>query len=236
MTFKTLAASAAAIATTFGLGAAAQASTVFTATLEEEQSTTPGDAMGVFANAALTLNEFDDGSYALSMSITFTDGIDWTQVIESGQINVIGEDATDGGVDATRFHIHNAPRGVAGPVVFGIFDLVAPGAVADTDDDTTLTFDEDGGAVIETEWDSMEGTGDATLMAFVNELLAARDGEDVALYFNFHTVAAPGGLIRGQIVGANDFGDPIPVPAAAFLFAPVVAGGIAARRRKQRAA
>ena len=233
LTKLTLAGAAASLS--FGLASAANAATVFTATIEEAQSTTPGDAMGVFANAALTLNQLDDGSYGLSMSITFTDGIDWTQVIESGQINVIGEDETDGGVDATRFHIHNAPRGEAGGVVFGIFDLVAPGAVADTDGDTTLTFDEDGGATIETEWDSMEGTGDATLMAFVNELLAATDGQDVALYFNFHTVDAPAGLIRGQIVGANDIGSEVPVPAAAFLFAPVVAGGIAARRRKQRA-
>lgn len=234
MIIKKLALTAASTAA-LGLGMAANAATVFTATLEESQSTTPGDAMGVFANAALTLNELDDGTFGLSMSVTFTDGIDWTDVIASGQINVIGTDETDGGVDATRFHIHNAPRGETGGVVFGIFDLVAPEAVADTDGDTTLTFDEDGGATLESEWDFTEGTGDATLMAFVTELLAARDGQDVALYFNFHTVAAPAGLIRGQIVGANDVGSEVPVPAAAFLFAPVALGGIAARRRKARA-
>ena len=228
---KTIRTVAFGAATAMAFGASAQAATLFTAEIEESQSTTPGDAMGVFAGASLTLNQTEDGGYDLAMSITFTDGIDWSGVVDSGQIDVSGEDVTDGGVDATRFHIHNAPRGEAGGVVFGIFDLVAPEAVADVNGDTLLQFNDDGSAVLSTVWNGEEGTGDAMLMDFVTEFLAAGENEDIAFYFNFHTTDAPAGLIRGQIVGQNAAA--VPIPGAALLFVPALAGGALMRRRRR---
>ena len=236
-TLKTLALGAAATALTFGMATAANAATVFSATIEVDQSTTPSPGFdGQIGQAALNLEQDDDGNYRLSMAVEFSDGFDFTSV-ESFFDDVEGSFDGDGD-EVLGFHVHNAPRGVGGPVVFNIFDILDATPIEGTDDldgDQTLTYNEDGSVTIVSEWDFNEGTG-TTLTAFVAELLGTVDGEDTLLYFNLHTAAAPGGLIRGQIVGANDIGaDAVPIPAAAFLFAPVVAGGIAARRRKQRA-
>ena len=230
MTIKHLALGTAATAMTLGLGAAAQAATVFSATIELDQSTTPSPGYdGQVGQAALNLQEDDNGTYRLSMAIDFSAGLDFTPGEEF--FDEV-EGTSQGGDEVLGFHIHNAPRGAAGGVVFSIFDLLPGTPISGTDDldgDQTLTYNEDGSVTITSEWDFDEGTG-TTLAAFVGELLAAGDGDDVALYFNLHTAGAPGGLIRGQIVGENAA---VPVPAAAFLFAPVVAGGVIARRRKR---
>ena len=237
---KTLALGAASALGVIAIGASAQAATMFTANIVTEQSATPEIGEDVSASATLTLTETTPGAYTLSMEVSFSDGFDWTGVIGDGA-GQVGTDAVTGdvasdGFDLTRFHIHNAPRGVGGPVVFGLFDVVAPPAVSDEDGDTSVAFADDGSAVLTSEWDMTEGTADGVLADFVAELLAATTGQDVALYFNLHSTEAAPGLIRGQLVGANDIGaDAVPVPAAAFLFAPVVLGGLAARRRKARA-
>jgi hypothetical protein len=219
--------------------APASAATVFSADLTAEQSTTEPEEAGVFgdAQAELVLNE--TGTYDLVMSIAFSDGIDFSAILGDGpgQIgNIVGTpDFDEDDVDATRFHIHNNVRGETGPVVFGIFDIVAPGSVVAGE--RQFTFLEDGTSVLTTTWNTGEGTDAGTLQTFIDDLLATMAGEDVALYYNLHTEDARAGLIRGQIVGLNDVGsDVIPIPAAAALFPAALAGGAFVRRRKQKAA
>ena len=235
MTIKTLAFGVAATAMTFGLATAANAATIFSSTIEVDQSTTPSPGFdGQFGQAALNLEQDDEGNFNLSFSVEFSDGLDFTGVEDA--FSIVNGESQGGGEVVTGFHIHNAPRGQAGPIVFSILDELDGTPIEGPTDasDQILTYNEDGSVTIESVWNLNEGVGDATLANFVNELLAAVDGQDVALYFNLHTVQAGAGLIRGQIVGENNL-DAVPVPAAAFLFAPVVLGGLAARRRKARA-
>lgn len=224
-------------------GASAQAATVFSATIEGEQSTTPPATVSedLNAQASLTLNETSPGVYALSMAVDFSEGFDFSSIVGSGQIDeVVGEpgDVSDAARDVIGFHIHDAPRGVAGPIVFGLFDVIpgTPVTTSDVDDDTVLTYNDDGSVSVVSVWESQEGTSDGVLADFVGELLAAVEGEDVSLYFNLHTEDAPMGLIRGQIVAENSLGsDVVPLPAAAALFVPALAAGGFLRRRKAQA-
>lgn len=236
MTIKNLALAATASVFALGLGTAAQAATIFSSTIEQDQSTTPSPGYtDQFGQASLALNDNGDGTFSLSMSIDFTGDFDFSEIIASGQIDTVNGDNTAGGVLVNGFHIHNAARGETGGVVFSLFDTGIPalGGSSDTDGDNTLTFNEEGATLV-TEWDFTEGTANGVLADFVNELAAAMEGEDIALYFNLHTSEAASGLIRGQIVAENDL-NPVPVPAAAVLFIPAIAGGAFLRRRKQRA-
>ena len=115
------------------------------------------------------------------MTVDFFGALDFTSV-ESAFDEVEGE-AQGGGEVVTGFHIHNAPRGAAGGIVFSIVDQLAGTPVVGPTDasDQSLTYNDDGSVTIESVWDMDEGVGDVTLTAFVNELLAAADGQDVAL-------------------------------------------------------
>ena len=227
---------AAAASLSFTLVGAASASTVFTSDITVDQSTTPSpgytDQSGT---ATLNLDQDDDGMYSLSMSLTFFGALDFTG-IESAFDEVDGT-ATGGGLFVNGLHLHTALPGQGGPIVFSLADLLTGTDVVGPTDasDQSLTYNDDGSVTIDSVWDMNEGETGFTLADFVGELLGAADGAVVALYFNLHTDTAPGGLIRGQVIGAGGDVDVVPVPAAALLFAPVVAGGIAARRRKQRA-
>ncbi len=87
-------------------------------------------------------------------------------------------------------HIHRAPGGVNGPIVFG---FISPNS--DTDGDLIL----DGEAeTIFSIWDGVEGQS-TNLGAELNNL---QNGE---LYINIHTIAFLSGEIRGQI-----FCQPVP--------------------------
>ena len=229
---KTTLLAAMATATTLAFGSAS-AATIFSATIEEEQSTTPSPGFtNQFGQASLALSQDDDGSFSLGISINFTGDLDFSEIIGSGQIdNVIGDGLGIGEL-VTGLHIHAAGRGEGGPVVFSLFDtrIDALGGSSDTDGDNTIQFNDDGSVTVVSEWDIGEGTGAGTLADFFFELANASEGEDIGLYFNLHTAAAASGLIRGQIVAENDV-NPVPVPAALPLFLGAVAAGGAIRRR-----
>ena len=226
---------AAAAAATLGLVGSAQAATIFSATLEAEQSTNP-DAEAIqtnqFGQGALSLVENTDGSLSLAMTLTFTGDLDFSQIVAAGLFSeVLGTDAGAGGDVVTGLHLHNAPRGAGGPVVFSLFETVlALDPTSDTDGDLTIDFGTgDGTVVVNSTWDIGEGQGTFDLTDFLGELLAAQEGDDIGLYFNLHTVAAPSGLIRGQLVAENSV---VPIPGALPLFAGAIALGGYLRRRK----
>ncbi|MBB4658302.1 CHRD domain-containing protein [Parvularcula dongshanensis] len=219
------------------IGAGASAATIFSATIEVAQSGTPSEGYtNQFGQGSLAVVEDEDGLYSLSMSVDFTGDLDFSGIVDSGQIDVVeGTDAGTGGEVVTGFHIHDGDRGESGPVVFSLFDTALGLGTSDTDADTTIDFgDGDGTITVSSTWDLSEGNGGATLNDFLGELLAANEGEDIGLYFNLHTVAAPMGLIRGQVVAENSL-NPVPLPGAALFFAPALAGGALLRRRRKQA-
>jgi serralysin len=105
--------------------------------------------------------------------------------------------------DVTNMHVHNAPRDVAGPVIFG---QIAP--AHDNDDlhiveleTMDVALNGDGSWIISGAWDP----GDPAVISistFADALTAATPGQDLPLYFNVHTTTFPAGEIRGQWVGA----------------------------------
>jgi hypothetical protein len=119
----------------------------------------------------------------------------------------------------TAMHIHAAPVGVNGPVVFGFLN---PNSDVNPPDLVITPFVGMVGGRVTGKWDLPEGAGGQTLATQLGNLFNS------GLYANFHTMAFPGGEIRGQIL-------PTPEPGTLTLFALGAAGlALAAWRRRAR--
>ena len=105
----------------------------------------------------------------------------------------------------TRLHIHNAPSGENGEIVFSLFDTVETefGNVLDIpgnqDEDLTVTANDDGSVTLDGVWEESDPSTTA-LREFVPEIRDADPGEELDLYWNVHTEEFPAGAIRGQLV------------------------------------
>jgi hypothetical protein len=157
----------------------ARAAYHFQAFLDGSQETTPTPSAAT-GLASLILNDAQNRLW-ITLSLTLLD-LDGNQTPSNSDDNVTG------------LHIHNAPPGTNGGVVFG---FISPNNDANGD----LVIDAAAGTVT-SAWDLNEGNG-TTLSAQLPDLFAGN------LYFNVHTPAYPPGEIRGQIT--------VPVPAAAAL-------------------
>ncbi len=166
----------------------AQAATLFQAILNSDQEVLPGGATNSPATGFATMDLNSDQT-ELAYSITVFD-IDFSDLAAV-------ESPTDPLDVATLLHFHQAPRGENGPVVFGIF-----GPDQDLDDRTVSFNADDNSTTISGIWD-LEDPASEPLSTFVPELLATAAGEDTSLYLNLHSVGDPGGIIRGQVVGAT---------------------------------
>ena len=165
-----------------GLGSSANSAYIFTSVLEGSQEV-PANGSAASGTATLTLN---DAQTRMEMMIELF-GLD----LDGNQTPA---DVSD---DIIAMHIHQAPLGANGPVVFG---LIGPNS--DTNGD--LVIDAVAGTIF-SAWDLAEGNG-TTLAAQLPGLFAS------GLYFNVHTVGFPGGEIRGQITQ-------VPLPASWLLLA-----------------
>lgn len=147
---------------------------IFTASLSGDQEVPPvmSSASGV---ASLELSD-DETSLSYSIDVF---GLD------------IGDIQTEESSDnITGLHIHAAPAGINGGVVFGIF------RPQHDQDDRFITIDGEGGPIhFEGVWDAPDVINGAAPLA--DQLMNLFDQ---GLYFNVHTLANPGGEIRGQIV------------------------------------
>ncbi len=144
----------------------------FVASLSGDQEVPPVTT-AASGSATLTLNEAQD---ALAIVVTLVGlDLDGTQTPGDDQDDVIG------------LHVHRAPAGMNGPIVFGLFGPLGPGN--DLDD---LVIDAPNG-IVTSIWDGTEGNS-TTLADELANLLAN------GLYLNVHTNAEMGGEIRGQIV------------------------------------
>ena len=158
---------------------------IFSATLSGDQEVPPVSSVAT-GSASLILNEPQN---RLEISIQFTGlDLDGTQTPETDD-------------DVTVAHIHRAPAGANGPVVFG---FIGP----NNDENDDLVIDPVAGKIF-SGWDLNEGN-DTTLAAELSNLF------NEGLYVNIHSMEFPGGEIRGQIAV-------IPIPAAFPLFAVALA-------------
>jgi hypothetical protein len=177
------------------LAPVASAQTTFEAWIENEQEVSnppvPEQGTGGFGRFVLSAD-----MTSLSYDITLF-GLDIDGLQTPGILND----------NAARFHIHAAPRGSNGGIVFGMKD-----PNHDLDD---LVINP-GTSRITGVWDGLEGNG-TTLAAQLPALLAN------GLYFNVHTPDHTGGEVRGQIM--------IPEPSSLALLGIC---GLALVRRRQR--
>lgn len=160
------------------VAAPTMATTIFEATLSGTQEVPPvvSPASGT---ALLTLNTTQT---RLEMSLNLT-GID-----------LDGNQTADTNDDLVGLHIHRAPAGANGAIVFGLFS-------PNSDTNGDLVIDAIAGTVF-SAWDLNEGLN-TTLAAELQFLLAN------GLYLNVHTPEFPAGAIRGQILRV-----PLPAPIA----------------------
>jgi hypothetical protein len=166
------------------LGLPAEAA-IFSATLSGDQEVPPVNSAAT-GSAILVLNE---GENRLDIDIQFT-GLD-----------LDGNQTPDPSDNVTVAHIHRAPAGSNGPVVFG---FIGP----NNDENADLVIDPVAGRIL-SGWDLSEGN-ETTLAEELSNLF---EGD---LYVNIHSVEFPMGEIRGQI-------SLIPIPATLPLFAAALA-------------
>jgi hypothetical protein len=186
---------AAALATALMAGASL-AATSFSATLTGDQEAPPSGST-LTGSASFQLLGAGTASPSLAFEMLFHPAFDFGLPGGSGTQQVVS------------LHIHQAPRGVNGGVVFGIRS-----PDSDTDMDTAFELLGDGSTRITGEWDADEGFG--TTFAALAPAFLASTGE-VGFYVNLHTTDFPAGEIRGQIAAA-----PIPLPTTL----PLLAGGV----------
>ncbi|MEO1431654.1 MAG: spondin domain-containing protein, partial [Cyanobacteria bacterium J06633_8] len=172
----------------------------------QEVAAGDGDARGT---SVLTLNDRGD---ALEYSLTVS-GLDFGA---NGLVAGGAQTPDDTSDDVTRLHIHNAPRGENGGVVFSLFDTVAPelgnqlNIQGNQDEDLNVTLNENGSVTLAGIWEETDSANN-DLSEFVAEIRDTQESEDLDLYFNVHTEEFPGGAIRGQlVVGDEDNNTPPP--------------------------
>lgn len=99
--------------------------------------------------------------------------------------------------DVTIMHVHNAPGGANGPVVFG---QIGPAQDAD---DLAIALNDDGSWTVSGAWEPTD-PANVPIGNFADALDTAFAGLDVPLYSNIHTTAFPGGEIRAQWVAEGE--------------------------------
>ena len=179
-----------------------------TSNLDGSQEVTGGDG-DASGTSVLTLNDTGD---ALEYSLTVS-GLDFGA---NGLVAGGAQTPDDTSDDVTRLHIHNAPRGENGGVVFSLFDTVAPelgnqlNIQGNQDEDLNVTLNENGSVTLAGIWEETDSANN-DLSEFVAEIRDTQENEDLDLYFNVHTEEFPGGAIRGQlVVGDEDNNTPPP--------------------------
>ena len=180
------------------------AATLFESNLDSTQEVAPGGQSNSSATGFSSLELFESAPdiFSLQYSLTLSSDINFEPVANGTPVDQI-----TGANDATLLHIHNAARGINGPVVFGIFN-------PNDDNDPNVEFNTDGTTTISGVWDPDEGS--QPLSNFVTQLMDAAPGEDVDLYWNVHTVADPAGAIRGQIFAVAAPETSVPEPSSSI--------------------
>ena len=196
------------------------AATLFESNLNSTQEVDPGGQTDSAATGFSSLELIEEsGIFSLKYSLTISSEINFEPLDNGTPVDQITDDN-----DATLLHIHNAARGVNGPVVFGIFN-------PNDDNDPNITFNDNGTTTISGVWDPDEGS--EPLSNFVGQLVDAVPGEELDLYWNLHTVADPAGVIRGQIFAVADPEIRIPEPSSSIGLILSICIGLILRQRQK---
>jgi Ca2+-binding RTX toxin-like protein len=138
---------------------------------------------------------FDEVALTAYYTIRIT-GLDFGPILE------LKAKTADPGDDVTSFHVHSAPRGVNGDVVFG---QINPNQ---DDDDLSIVRNLDGSWTMSGRWETTD-PATISITSFATVLNSTQIGSDAPLYFNAHTTDFPGGEIRGQWVAIGNEGNNI---------------------------
>ena len=153
-----------------------------------------------FGFATFVLN---DAQTAMTFSATIT-GLDFT----GSQTPGTGQAALD---NLSVAHIHRAPVGVNGPVVWGF--IGTPFNDNNPNDVVVTPFASGVGGVVTGKWDVPEGNGlfEGNPVTLTNQLPFILNS---GTYINFHTVQFGGGEIRGQLQVTDSLTVPEPATLA----------------------
>ena len=164
-------------------GAAIAAPISFTAFLNSFQENNPANTSTATGFATFELNE---AQTALTWTATIF-GLDFTGSQTPNNPND----------NLTVAHIHRAPIGVNGPVVWGF--IGTPFNDNNPMDVVVTPFATGVGGTVSSKWDVPEGNGlfNQQPVTLTNQLPSILANET---YINFHTVQFGGGEIRGQII------------------------------------
>ena len=153
---------------------------IFTVTLTGEQEVPPN---GSTASGAGTVS-WDAATNAATYEYTVR-GVDFGPVLG---MEARTETTAD---DVTIMHVHNAPRGANGPVVFGHIGPAQDG------DDLSIVLNDDGSWTVSGVWEATD-PANVSIDEFAEKLDLAYAELEVPLYSNIHTTTFPGGEIRAQ--------------------------------------
>lgn len=219
----------------------ANAATHFAATLDAAQivGTTPtatgtasvtanltgGPGTWVFSYVGDFFN-YDFGAYMVPFVTTGTSPADGSPSATASTLSLLD--------DVRSFHIHVGARGTTGPVAYSVR---APDRENGVEPNVQIALLSPTHARISGTWDLSDGliggtnpqTQQGSLNFWAPIMAAANPGDEIALYFDIHTNAVPSSEIRGQITAVA----PVPVPAAAALFASGI--GVLGRLRRRAA-
>jgi len=191
---------------------------VFNATITHDQETAPGGLLPLTTSTGASRPlSYGTGTFELNDAKTM---LTFTATIYN--IDITGTQTPNDTFDDLRAaHIHAAPAGSNGGVVWGFFGT--PDNDSNPDNLVVTPFGSGlVGGTFSSVWNSVEGNGLNTLTSVLPSLMA--DGT----YINFHTTQFAGGEIRGQLVRVPDAG------STAALLGLAAFGLFSLRRRFKR--
>jgi hypothetical protein len=192
-------------------GGAAQAVTVLTAELTNDQETSP--VVPTTVSGAPRPVSFGNATFMIDDAMT---SMTWTATVFN--IDFTGSQTEDINDNLTVAHIHGpAAPGSSTGVIWGF--IGSPFNDTDPEDVVVTPFASGVGGTVSSKWDLGEGNN-TTFEAQVGNILAG------LTYINFHTVQFGSGEVRGQI-------QVVPEPETYLLMLAGLAGvGAMVRRRR----
>ncbi len=189
--------------------AAADAASLFGSRLSGKQEVPPN-----------ALPNLGAATYMLKGAATLTPSLSFDLLFDD--LFNFGLAGSMGSQVVTGLHIHQAQRGVNGPVVFGIIN-------PDSDDNNDVNFavNADGTTRITGVWNADEGNGGFSFADFAAIFASVVPGDELPFYLNLHTIEFPAGAIRGQITA-------VPLPAGVTLLLTALGLGAFLGRRVPR--